>query len=105
MAATIKWKSASGTEYPYTFYPINTEFSKGSGNYVFAKKLANGNWTRIYAGETGDFSERFDSHHAMPCIKREGATHITIHATSKNAAERRAEEKDIRDFLNPPCNG
>ena len=37
-------------------------------NYLFARKTEKGTFTPIYAGETGDISERFDNHHKMPCI-------------------------------------
>ena len=41
----------------------------------------------------------------MPCIKRQGATHISFRVHNGTAADRRAEEKDIRDRYNPSCNG
>ncbi len=58
----------------------------------------------IYIGETGDLSDRFDNHHRMPCIKREGATHICAHKSSDNESIRKAEEDDVIANYNPICN-
>ena len=58
----------------------------------------------IYIGETGDLSDRFDNHHRMPCIKREGATHICTHKSSANKETRRTEEVDLIGNYDPICN-
>ena len=53
----------------------------------------------------GPLSERFDSHHKMPCIRLQGATHIHVHQNDDGVAARRLEERDLVDRWNPPCNG
>ena len=102
---TINWVGKSGTRYKYWIYKIDTTFTKSPANYVFAKQTSDDKFSNIYTGETGDISERFDSHHKMPCIKREGATRITAHGSSGNEKTRKREEADIVDNYNPACNG
>ena len=100
---TIIWKGKSGNEYRYDIYPINTQFNNVPANYVFMKKLENGNYTCIYFGITKDLSERFDNHHAMPCIKKNGATHVGIHQNSKET-DREKQESDLLASYNTVCN-
>ena len=60
----------------------------------------------IYVGETSDLSTRFDSHHAMLCIDRHGATHLWIHPEGmEDEDDRKAVEEDLKQGWNPPCNG
>lgn len=101
----IDWEGISGKKYSYGIYPIGTTFKKVPGNYVFAKETKQNTFLPIYIGETEDLSERFDNHHKMPCIKRNGATHITVHVGESSTTVRRAEEKDLIDKYNPACNG
>ena len=102
---TITWIGKSGNKYRYWIYPIGKTFDEEPGNYVFAKKTIQNKYSPIYIGETGDLSERFDDHHKMPCIKKNGATHITVHASSTSVTLRRNEEKDLINNYDPICNG
>ena len=99
--ATITWEGANA---PYEIHPIGTDFNPNPGNYVFAKQTTPGSWLPIYAGETSDLSERFDSHHAMPCILENGGTHITVRINQDGEQARRDEERRIRENHNPSCN-
>lgn len=101
---TCTWTGVSGTPYNYFVHPIGTDFNAVPGNYIFAKMNSQGRWVSVYIGETGDLSERFDNHHAMPCIKRNGATHIHAHKSSAVKQTRLNEETDLRKNYNPPCN-
>ena len=101
---TINWEGKSGKKYRYWIHPIGASFEKVPGNYVFAKKTTPNIYTPIYIGETGDLSERFDNHHKMPCIEKNGATHITEHTSSTSTTVRRAEELDLKHFFYPVCN-
>ena len=76
---TIKWVGHSCKEYTYWIYDIDAVFSKSPANYVFAKTTNPDILLAIYIGETEDISERFDNHHKMDCIRRNGATHICVH--------------------------
>ena len=70
----------------------------------FVKDLTNNQYPLVYIGETGDLSERFDSHHKMPCIRQNGATQIGVHRTNSKQAAQNIEE-DVLGRYNPPCNG
>lgn len=89
-------------------YPLprdwNLNFKAEAANYIFAKVSPQNYWQPIYIGQTSDLSERFDNHHAQPCISRNGATHIHAHTNSAGEQARRAEETDLIQDHSPPCN-
>ena len=101
---TVYWIGQSGEKYNYWIYKIGYALASSPGNYVFACKTESNTFKPIYIGQTGDLSERFDNHHKMPCITRNGATHICAHKKSDEAA-RLAEEDDLIQNYNPVCNG
>lgn len=100
---TCVWSGISGKTYTYYIHQIGTQFIAAPGNYVFAK-VVNGRWAAVYVGETENLAERFDYHHAMPCIRANGATHIHAHVNHGGGPARRDEETDIRRNYNPSCN-
>lgn len=83
---------------------MDTTFKKIPANYVFAKETKPRTWEAVYIGQTGDLSERFDRHHKMPCIRRNGATHIHTHESSSDESVRQAEENDLIEYNHPICN-
>lgn len=101
---TIHWDGKSGREYKYWIYPIGTKMKAVAGNYVFAKETQPNSFKPIYVGETGDLNTRLDNHHKMPCIIRNGATHICTHTNNAGEDARREEEQDIISRWIPPCN-
>ncbi|WP_025771260.1 hypothetical protein [Thioalkalivibrio sp. HK1] len=104
-----KWLGASGQEYLYSVHSVNDHrigktFDNVPGNYIFAKKTyPSGEFSPIYIGQSGNLSERFEDHHKNSCIRRRGATHIFVHRNDDENV-RLAEEKDLLDNSNPPCN-
>jgi len=100
----ITWRGKSGREYTFSIYKIGTTFDAVPGNYVFAEVLMPGTFLPIYVGQTGDLSERFDSHQAMPCMKRNRATFIHVHRNDAGEQARRVEESDLIARWDPPCN-
>jgi hypothetical protein len=104
-APTIEWEGQSGTKYTYWIYPLGTTFKAEPGNYIFAKESKPNSFSPIYIGETGDLSERFDSHHKQDCIDSNQASHIHVHKNDDGEVARRAEESDLIAKWNPPCNG
>ena len=100
---TIEWPGASGKSYTYYVYNWLNTFNSVPGNYIFCK-IVNNQWVPIYIGEASDLSERFDNHHAMPCILRNGATHIHVHANKGGKQVRLNEETDLRHNFKAPCN-
>ena len=102
---TIKWVGQLGEEYTYWAYEIGTTFSKAPANYIFAKATKPETLLAIYIGETEDISERFDYHHKIDCIRRNGATHICTHKSSDDKKVRYEEESDLIANYHPVCNG
>jgi hypothetical protein len=100
----IEWPGKSGKTYTYRVYEFGTMFKQTPGNYIFAGETKPDTLSPIYIGQTGDLSERFDNHHKMPCIRREGATNICVHGSSENEETRQAEEGDLIDQWKPVCN-
>lgn len=104
MADTIIWTGASGKEYQYWIYPLNTKLDQKPGNYCVARESQPGRFIPLYFGETADLSERFDNHHKAPCFARNGATHVHAHLNASQDA-RLTEEADLIKRWNPTCNG
>ncbi len=103
MADKCTWMGASGKEYLYDIYPINTDWNDVSGNYIFAKEPSPHKWQAVYIGETESFKDRLPTHNELPCIKRNGGTHVHTH-TNSNSRARLDEEKDLLANNTTPCN-
>lgn len=101
---TILWDGKSGKEYKYWIFEIGHPLKQVPGNYCFAKETEPSKWRPIYFGETKDLSERFDNHHKITCIRREGATHIHAHESSADKETRLTEEADLVERWHPECN-
>jgi len=104
---SVTFTGSSGKKYKFNAYPINTEFEAFGAVYLFTKRYKNSsgdyNHIDIYIGQTKNISERFENHHAMPCIKRNDANCICIYNESSES-KRLDIEKDLIDNYNPPCN-
>jgi hypothetical protein len=103
MAKTCNWTGKSGTVYNYTIYEIGGDWNDVSGNYIFAKEPSPHNWEAVYIGETESFKDRLPNHEKLPCIKRNGGTHVHAH-TNENEKARLAEESDLLSNHTTPCN-
>ncbi len=101
---TILWEGASGMKYKYWIHRLPSNFKAAAGNYIFAEEINPNIYEPAYIGETGDLAERFDDHHAMPCIKRARATHIHVHTTAGGIQTRRDEASDLIKKWQPTCN-
>lgn len=101
---TCNWPGKSGKTYIYEIYPINgTTFASKPGNYVFCKESAPGQWIAQYVGQSQNLSDRLANHEKLAAAMARGATHIHAHLTARES-DRLAEEKDLIQHLNPPCN-
>lgn len=100
-------KGASGTNYTFHVYPLNTSFEPLPAVYVISKRVSDlaggGTHTTLYIGQTGDLSERFDCHHKAPCWERRQANCISV-LVEQNEGRRLAIETDLVRAINPPCN-
>jgi hypothetical protein len=105
---TLILTGASGTDYKFNVYPYGTEFKEMGAVYYISKRTekpdGSGSHSKIYIGQTGDLSERFDDHHKEPCFKKNNANCHSIHSET-DERKRLNIEKDLIDALNPPCNG
>jgi hypothetical protein len=105
MASTINWRGASGREYRYWIYPIDSPFQDEPGNYIFAKETRPRAWSPVYVGQTGSLADRLADHEKELCARRSGATHIHVHTNSQGEMPRRTEESDLIKKWQPTCNG
>jgi len=103
MADQCKWTGKSGKEYIYNIYSIDTTWNDLAGNYIFAKKTNPNTWEPVYIGETESFKNRLPNHNELPCIRRNGGTHIHAHVNQDSQA-RLTEEQDLLVKYATPCN-
>ena len=105
----ISWPGASGTRYEFQLDAFGAiDYYEIEGVYIFCKPAGNGNYWPIYVGETDNFRRRLGdelrSHHALPAILRQGATHISTLSIRGDRSYRLYVETDLRNGLKPPCN-
>ena len=103
----VDFKGASGRPYNFKAYELHTRFKALGAVYIFANRMARTygvtNYEVIYIRETGNISERFDSHHKADCINQKKADCICIYLEG-DSDKRLAIEGDLIDNYNPPCN-
>ena len=103
MARKCIWLGESGIKYEYTIYEIGGDSNDLPGNYIFTKETSPQKWQAIYIGQTESFKERLPNHNELPCIQRNGGTHIHAH-TNSDEKSRLDEEKDLLANYTTPCN-
>ena len=103
MADICTWTGASGKKYEYNIYAIGTNWYDEPGNYIFAQEALPQKWTAIYIGETESFKDRLPNHNELPCIHRNGGTHIHAHI-NRDSSSRLEEEADLLANNATPCN-
>lgn len=105
---TIQLRGLSGITYTAQIFPWGTQFNPLGGVYVLSRatpKAGGGNSHQVlYVGQTGDLSERFDSHHKVESFRRYGATSLCVFGLGCEQ-DRLAAERDLIAAYNPPCNG
>jgi hypothetical protein len=103
----VDWPGLSGTKYRYWVLenPRNAAGIQAvGGNYVFVKKLPNGNYVPIYFGVADNLKDRIPNHDRFDDAIRAGATHVMTHTTPAGETARIAEERDLIQQWNPPLN-
>jgi len=85
MADYIDWAGKSGSSYRYWFLAsLSAEKIKAeAGNYIFAKRLPNGNYSPLYIGQAENLKARLPNHDRWGDAKRAGATHTRNQAESR----------------------
>jgi hypothetical protein len=103
MADKCIWTGASDKKYEYFILKIGADWSDMPGNYIFAYQSSLGKWKAVYIGETESFKDRLPNHDELPCILRNGGTHIHSHVNQDKQA-RLDEERDLLADSGAPCN-
>ena len=98
------WEGESGKTYKYWIFEIGTSFKDEPGNYIFAKRINYGQWLPVYIGETDSLVNRIPNHEKLPCVERNGGTHIHVHINSSDEEIRCSEEVDLIKKWSPSCN-
>lgn len=106
MADYIDWPGQSGSTYRYWFIDQLTaeNLQAVGGNYMFVKKLPNGNWLPVYIGQADDLKARLPGHERLEDARRAGATHAMGHTTPAGEKARLAEERDLIQHWTPTLN-
>ena len=95
----------SGTKYTYTLFDLNTIWNDVPGNYMFVRQDKDGGIIAIYIGQTGSLKTRLTSdHEKLECANSHGMTHYLAHTNTGGVSVRLAEEQDLIEHYNPPCN-
>ena len=105
---TVTFTGASGTEYEFNVYPWGTSFKEDFGAVYFVtrrtqKQDGGYSHTRIYVGETGDLSTRFDNHHKQACFDRHNKNCVCVYG-EQDEDTRLEIERDLINNYHPPCN-
>jgi hypothetical protein len=102
----IDFAGASGRVYHYPFLAslAADQIKKEAGNYVFVKRLANGNAVPVYFGQADNLSARLSTHDRWAEAAKLGATQVYAHTTQGGEAARLAEEKDLIQRWKPALN-
>ena|SRR5437868_1577267 len=105
MADYIDWPGKTGTyRYWFTSGIAPANLKPEGGNYMYVKRLPNGNWLPVYIGQADDLKARIPSHERGADAVRAGATHVMAHTTPAGEQARLAEERDLIAYWNPALN-
>jgi hypothetical protein len=91
----VNWPGQSGKEYPYTVYPLDTQFQTLPGNFIYARQAEDGSWVPIYIAQTRNLRQRLEGHVTVEDAIQSGATHIHAHYDTVGQAARCNEEHDL----------
>jgi hypothetical protein len=103
-STSYNWPGQSGKEYHYEIYPFETTFRPLPGLYIYAKELADGDWSPIYIAQTRDLHQRLEGHIKLQDAIANGATHLHAHYDTVGQSARYTEERDLIQRWRPVCN-
>jgi hypothetical protein len=101
---TYNWPGQSGKKYPFTIYPMDTTFRSLPGVYIYARELADGDWSPVYIAQTRDLHQRLEGHVTLQDAIMNGATHLHAHYCTAGQGARCTEEQDLIHRWQPVCN-
>lgn len=104
----ITFTGASGREYVFKSFPLDTIFEEVGGVYAVTSRhtVAAGarlGQTVIYIGHTDNMAQRFGEHQKSECFSQHDANCICLHHDDDENS-RSTTEKDLIEALKPPCN-
>jgi hypothetical protein len=100
----VTWRGASGKEYAYWVYPIQSLLDDVPGNFVCARLEDTGEWVPVYVGQTSRLRRCLRSAEERWCVRVGRATHIHVRIDHRDEAIRQAEVDDLVAGLGPFCN-
>lgn len=97
---------ASGRAYRYFDTPsiAAADLMAAEGNYMFVKKLPNGNAVPVYIGQCDNFKTRLPTHEQIGPATRLGAMHVLTRLNSAGEQARLDEERDLIQRWQPTLN-
>jgi hypothetical protein len=105
--AAMKVSGASGTDYLFELYTLNTPLKFHRAVYIITKRVVKpdgrGTHAYLYVGQTGHLTTRLEDHHKRECFDRSGANCVGIHLDGSEKS-RRFKESDLYDAHEWPCN-
>lgn len=104
----VKFKGASGRQYTFDVFPIDTIWNDGIGAVYFVTHRSKGNdgkhyHQNIYVGQTSDLKSRHQNHHRKQCFDQHEANTLCILRESSERS-RLAIERDLIEGCSPLCN-
>lgn len=100
--ATV-WKSVDGSAYEFAPHPYASNWTDAGGVYLFAARLANGDWNPLFIGQAESLERSIPGHEKWPWAALLGATHVLACAVAA-PAKRAAIENEMIARLKPPLN-
>ena len=104
---SVTFKGASGRQYQFECYDLDTSFKSISAVYILAERtgLSSGkpDYVFVYIGQTDDLRGRLFGHNKSDCFKKNNANCICINIQLLKRT-RHSIEKDLLDKYSPPCN-
>lgn len=106
--STIKFNGASGAEYSFDVYPLDTTWKDNVAAVYFVtrryeKTDQKFSHDEIYVGQTDNLKERHANHHRERCFSSKSANCLCILLESLER-NRLDIERDLIEGRNPPCN-
>src|SRR5476649_1368674 len=94
------WKSVDGSMYEFSAHLYESGWADVGGIYLFAARLANGDWNPLFIGHADSFEDAIPNHEKWPWAALLGATHVLACAVPA-AAKRVSIETEMIARLRP----
>jgi hypothetical protein len=99
----ISWKGADGTVHEFGEHPYESDWADVGGVYIFAARLANGDWNPLYVGNADSLVLRIRASEKWPWAVRLGANGV-LACSVPDATRRIKMVAELIARLKPPLN-